>query len=545
MKKYRRYIIAAGLILLSALIIAGTVSVVTTSKYRAKINGYTDITPARFAAGLIRDYDRKQIDAANYNPNVNINFDEHGNPDEHDPIYYQSFSTLINHENLTPGMEIIRLPFRVTNGRRSENHASVDILYTIRIRTTNNLPLRYRLVRYSDEGVPKELYVTTGEYYLEYPMDKDAPKYVYTLHWADLVDERVDPDKLPENIDRDKIRSTEGYFGLTGGKFELDKYELFIDWPVVDSDLYGRKSNSSVYMKEVDVVDVIVTLESTDREYKSAPAPNSTIKSEGALFVYPEASDYTYESGDKEVYVQEFSGDYRAFLDETRLGSNKRARIWTVKLNNGCGLYVDGDILKATHPGRYSYSCVELTVPYDSDTKYYDYFINVPDLLDVVPNASYVLLEPYEIEYRSYNVKYDSPDYGTYTVIDPTDVTINDEFITSHGYGAADDGYGEYRLFVNYRFMAPGLETGTEYEYYLRMENFDQNQKPVRNELTLQVVIAAGTEPGAPGTGSEQLKELSEKDNPITLRVRTVWKGEHNYTGGVPADETHMNATTD
>ncbi len=547
MKKFRKYITAAGLILLAALIIAGTVSIATTSKYRTNITGYTDITPRTFRGGLVRDYTAAQLNkayASDYDPTVNINVDDNGDVIPGSQVYYETFSTQLDRENLSPGMQTIEIPFKVTNGRSQNNHANVDIAYTIRIRTTNNLPLKYTLYKYDSNDNPVETFATGSEYYLEYPADKDAPKYIFTLHSVILDSQNQVINSNPDEVS----------FGMTGQRFTLDKYVLKIDWPVVDSDFYGRKSNSSIYMKEVDVVDVIVGLESTDREYTDSThtvpgrdTSSGRFKSGGIIFVYPDAADYSYASGSDEVSVQEHSGDFRAFENTNLSGVSSMLQVWTVKLNNGYGVYTNGQILKADHPEPWSFSCVELTVPYDSDTKNLTYSIRVPDSLNLSTESDYLDLVPYEVEYRSYCVKYDSPDYGTYTVVNP--LTIDDAFIANHGYGADGNEYGEYRLFANYKFKAPGLTT--DYEYYFRLQNYrventggEQVKVMVRGETTLRVVVREVVGGTSASVSAARLSELSAKDNPITLRVRTVWKTAYNYAGGVPADTTRLKVTS-
>jgi hypothetical protein len=277
--------------------------------------------------------------------------------------------------------------FSVSNGNNDEDSSQVSVEYTLRLRTSGNLPLTYTLAEWIEDAGPE------GGHYVYYSSDEgtpvtDDPAALDPGNWYEYI---FHPSGEP---------AEEAVFELQGGQLSLNSYRILIKWPVPE----GSEANSPVYMKEVELVEILANLSSKNmlEEDGYGAAPISTAQPEystGIILLDPEgklSNSYSYEI------------DYRSFKADT-VAETARSHSFTIE--NG----IDKQVTQATDHINYT---ALLKIPYNTADDY-TYTLNNSD-------------EPLELmEYRLYDERLGSyetlisadypegkrePDYRIYAV---------------------------------------------------------------------------------------------------------------------------------
>ncbi len=254
--------------------------------------------------------------------------------------------------------------FRISNGTTESDAASTPLEYTIRIRVSHSLPLRYTLkstmvpadgdtpaqVVYSypvlDPTVANQDQVDAGlaEPRYEYPFVSEKPEEPVTPPPATGADPAPEPSPAVEGeggeggtgegTEEEIIEVT---FQLEQGKGENKlvwrDHELIAEWVADEEDA------TSNYMKEVEIVEILVTVvsvnKSDDPNY-GVGTPHPGGYADGMIVVNP-LSGATKHS-------QTYKIDLRSFKADEQDGSNEKSS-FNLTLHNGYGMGLNTDIL--------------------------------------------------------------------------------------------------------------------------------------------------------------------------------------------------------
>ena len=114
-----------------------TLFLTSGAKYYFGVDGYTNFTVSEFNAAIFDDADEESVKAGS------SGVKPIGQGDAH-------FMEL---KDCFPGMDPRDYPFLITNGTDAKSFASVDIAFSVKVRTLRNIPLHYTLVYHgADEG---------------------------------------------------------------------------------------------------------------------------------------------------------------------------------------------------------------------------------------------------------------------------------------------------------------------------------------------------------------------------------------------------------
>ncbi len=301
----KKIIISAILIQLVCIV---TILSVTLAKYYQRVNGYTEYQVEKFNAAILSGSDQMKV----------------------------SFST----QDFFPGMKLsadgqtpdtsAHREFRVANGTSLENASKLKLQYTVRIRTSQVLPLEYTL-RAGDS------------YYKTMP----EPELITSVNAADRYEYKFDPTPIgqeegteasngePEIIENESSGGNANYPNNGEGKitqadstteatFILDPatsqanpfvyhtHELIAEWPI-DGE---KAANAGIeYMKEVEIVEIIVTVTTIDNtvdEQGTVSPPDineDDYYSSGVIFILPPENSDTEMSYSHAVDLRAFKKD--------------------------------------------------------------------------------------------------------------------------------------------------------------------------------------------------------------------------------------------
>jgi hypothetical protein len=297
-KSLKRTLIISGcyVLLLAALLIG-----LTLARYQDAMQAYTDFKAAEFNALILGENTVEDMRAGRVNkfgvnlvttgfrPGMTWRFDASG--------YNQD--------------SVIR--FSVSNGSNDEDFSEVPIEYTLKLRTSGNLPLKFTLAAWeSGEPDGEPVYYNADNIK---PVQNDSKErdpgnwYEYSFY----------PSGSPE----------EAVFELPGGKLSLNSYKILIEWPV------SKDSDSlPVYMKEVELVEILANISSKnmleEEGYGESPIPTDVpVYSTGVILLKPiggqAVGTYTYEI------------DYRSFEP---VKGNDSVRSYSFTIENGIDKHV-------------------------------------------------------------------------------------------------------------------------------------------------------------------------------------------------------------
>jgi hypothetical protein len=390
----RALIINGSYILLLAVLILG----LTLAKYRDAMVAYTSFSAASFNALILGDNTIEAMTAED--PVVNE--------------FNDKFTVNVNTVGFRPGMSwdsnssvstAKTIVFSIANGTGNDDSSQVDIEYTLKLRTSGNLPLKYTLA----EWVPVSSETGGGHY--DYYISS-APALINSTE--------VDTGSWYEYSFLISPSGGEALFGLKGGSLDLTSFKLIMEWPIENG-----SDNSTSYMKEVELMEVIATVSSKNmlNEYANTDIPaESKVYSSGIIILDPADT-----APDGSVYKYTYEIDYRAFAEDNKIAANSRS--YTVTVENG----IDK---QRSQSSDYIHYNLALKVPVflkDSDSVYAQNYVYT--LYSEANPEGYALGTP---SYRLYN-ELD----GTYTEYSalPADYTTEE-----HG--------SEFRMYAVYQLAA-------------------------------------------------------------------------------------------
>ncbi|NCB52318.1 MAG: hypothetical protein EOM54_10605 [Clostridia bacterium] len=273
------------------------------------------------------------------------------------------------------------LPFSVTNGTTGADSSQVSVEYSVRLRTSGNLPLKYTLALW----VPDEL-ESGGGHYGYYVADQPQMVTDENDHTGTWYEHRFYPQGTDFSGSSTEL-PPEALFELEGGSLQLQSYQLILEWPVVPGGEIGTDTNSPAYMKEVELIEILVTVSSKnmlDEEgYLDTEIPETNLAySTGLIILDPDKGIIIDGGGACTGYS--YIIDYRSFSQD-----GEAARSFTFRVENGVG--------KATEQSSaYIIYDMLLKIPVNDDTAAYTYTLYMDD-----SDEGITLEAP--MEYRMYN----------------------------------------------------------------------------------------------------------------------------------------------
>ncbi len=246
--------------------------------------------------------------------------------------------------------------FRIANGNNEEDAASTPLQYTIRIRTSNSLPLKYTLKSVME---PERSETETGSVAAEPTVvyhtplaeptviteELSEPRYEYQFNEVPLQtaeeDTPAEGEVTPSEGEPDTpVEYTEVTFlleqGTADSKYVYREHELIAEWSA------DPEFAQSKYMKEVEIVEILVTVVSVnktdDPDYQLPDNPVTGGHASGILIVSP-VSGATENSYKYELDLRSFKADNN--------GNDKGSFVFT--LHNGFGLGLDTEAWAADY----------------------------------------------------------------------------------------------------------------------------------------------------------------------------------------------------
>ncbi len=337
----------------------------------------------------------------------------------------KAFDGIICTDDCMPGMTYSeqdekntakKIPFSVANGTDDETASGVSVEYTIKLRATRNIPLKFSLG-----------YITSEESETE-GGEPVVSKQVYSADEPVLVNENRSNSNnvwyewtfLDETVEGES--ATEAFFSLDGGAMNLNRHEIIVEWPI-NNTIYdeGIPDNSTKYMKELDLLEVLVTVSSKNslkEEKEEITYAANDLYGKGIIIIDPSIAP----NGSDEEYPYHYTYpiSLKAFYDVE--GSDTQ-KAYDFSVNNGAGIGINQTAL-------YTDYMLELKVPYTAldpaknalPTNEFEYFLSVFNKT----TEEYSELMPIRYEYRLYNVEY-GEDYGTYTIVSPDSDTFDED----------------------------------------------------------------------------------------------------------------------
>jgi hypothetical protein len=378
------------ILLLAALLLG-----ITLARYQDAMVAYTSFSAASFNALIIGDINSAATLAGEGGDEFEVN---------------------VNTVGFRPGMRWSAnadstakvISFSVANGTDEADSAEVSVEYTLRRRTSGNLPLKYTLAEWL--SVPAE---PEGGHYVYY--DSGAPQFVEN-------DENDSGDWYeysfyPEGVS--PVSGLEAVFELEGGSLRTNPHKLIIEWPIADGGENEPDTNSPVYMKEVELMEVIATVSSKNMlgRYENTTVPDTErVYSTGVMILHPAEG-----KPEGSVYGYEYENDYRSFAEDYALSADARSVSFGVE--NGLDKHREQE----------------------ADYVHYDLFLKVPVFLktegSIYPQAYVYWLYTEE---RPEGVELDSPVYRLYDELDGS----------YEEYESLPTAYSENELGSEYRMYA-------------------------------------------------------------------------------------------
>ena len=383
------------------------------------------------------------------------------------------------------------IPFSIANGTTAENVSETSVSYTIRLRTTRNLPLRFTLAGLTGTG-------------------DSATTTLYTAGDPVVVEDTESVDDGPEKLvwyewtfctqPAEEGAAQEAVFSLKGGAMAINNHQLIVEWPITEKAEGETPDNSSVYMKELDLIEVLVTVSSKnslDEEHTEFEIPASELYGKGIIILDPSILDPSIAPDTQdEAYPYHYSYpvDLRSFHAPEE---GVETKVYDFTVSNGVGI-------GKTQISRYTDYVIELKVPYTAaDTNQnaiatmgFGYELSMYDsAADVYTSAAKDVGE-----LRLYNEEVNSSDYGTYTVVsDPSDEDL----------AKWTKEESPVRLYRIYSFTANG---GTPFRLINKMADNEGNFADRAASRDFRLAL----------TGAEGLTTATAFENKLEITVKAV-----------------------
>lgn len=250
------------------------------------------------------------------------------------------------------------IPFSVANGVTGENASDASVQYEIFLRTTGQMPLKYTLKH-------------DGKLYAAGEKEKIEPDTVIGTAWYEQK-------FYEETADGSRRGAT---FDLDGGALRVNDYSLIVEWPVETAD-DGQKTNDVKYMKEVDLLELFVTVSSKNMLDEPNYGGSVTIQEE------PGTGLVILDPSKGETFIH--TVDYRAFDAEEGTTS------YSFVIENGA----EKGIAQNTTHTSYTF---EIEVPWTSKTQSFQYRLQDAEGEELILS---------EAGYRLYDVLYSHERYN-------------------------------------------------------------------------------------------------------------------------------------
>ncbi len=283
---------------------------ITLAKYSDEIEGYVDFDAGRFNATI---------------SSTPVVVTEDGVEKTIEVVYYaQNFKPGMYSRELDPSLEedtAATTKFRISNGNSAADAATMELEYTVRIRTSNSLPLKYTLKSIDVNSVGSETITYNEPLGAPKLIQEDNSEARYEYYFNEPIAGEINQSTKLEEVTF-KLKK-----GTDAEPVVYRDHELIAEWST-EGDLA-----SSEYMKEVEIVEISVSVlsinQSADDDYTLPDNPSTGDYAEGIMVILPEAGktekDYNYEI------------DLRSFQKISAEGAPIQSE-FGVTLHNGFGL---------------------------------------------------------------------------------------------------------------------------------------------------------------------------------------------------------------
>ena len=356
---------------------------ISTAKYTRSIKGYTNYGATSFNSVILGECPEDTINA---------------------------FDRAFCIENCMPGMKFAEgdsntakiIPFSIANGVTLENASDSSVGYSLTIRTTRNIPLKYTLVQVTNSGT---IEYETGEPVL---MESDPSSGIEENKWYEWTFYNISDSAEGEATKK------KASFSLAGGTLSVNNFELIVEWPIVN-----EGDNSTKYMKEVDLVEIYVEASSKNNiKDENDPIVYSDwdYYGDGIIILDPEKANDSNEASGITTCTYNYPVDLRSFHSiATEEGAATADKVYDFTVSNGAGIQVPQISINTEYT-------LELEVPYTVYDETYDanategfaYTLNIYN----EKTKTYTAIAPVATEYRLYNVDAtDTENFGTFKVV--------------------------------------------------------------------------------------------------------------------------------
>ncbi len=429
-KKLSATVIAAALICIALLL------VLTLGKYYEEIIGYTEFDIENFNAAILWSEDElsfgtaEETEASSSADSTQIpdGGEESSAPEETTapPTVTEENPIELELSSVHPGMKWAvdspedtakHIEFLVANGTSEEDATNLSLEYTVKIRTAKSLPLEYTLKGVDKDGNTVYCKASTDDEKVRVIKDesgKTETRYEYSFY---LLGDKGEP------TDTEAIFQLDPKSSNSGNVLNFNSHELIAEW---------RTEFSDKYMKEVEIIEIIVTASSLnkfgDPNYGSNKAPdeeNFDFYSDGLIIIYPNSDGSTESTYVYELDLRGFHGENADSTDGT---SGTEEYKFNVNIENGIGM------TGTEHLYKYIDYSLELKIPYEllSITNPYTFSL-------VRSSESSSTLTPTSTVYRVYDEKTGAQVGGDYDTAANASAAI-----------AAENKEKEYRVYVIY-----------------------------------------------------------------------------------------------
>lgn len=298
LKRYQRTLLVSGLyvVLLAILLVTATLS-----RYADTKLAYTSFGAASFNVVVLSSDQWSALNPAQPDQEET----ESGEVDQPQQLVNQ-LTTSLSTQHFLPGMTwsetagestAAEISFYVANGTSEEDASQVGVVYTIRLRTGGSLPLKYTLAVQTgasdpNTGSPVYAFYSSGE--ATALLDESGAvagyEYVFYLEKSGGSDAAPLSEESPQP-DTSEPEAEEVSFKLSGNALSQNPHRLIIEWPA-DT---GMGTSSKAYMKEVEILELLVTASSLNQleneDYVTPPTDSATYSSGIILLTPPEEGD--------------------------------------------------------------------------------------------------------------------------------------------------------------------------------------------------------------------------------------------------------------